>query len=64
MSQWHPKTDDLREYALTVMEECYANRERPKCSREDFYDGYMAALRVLRSRSAFKPDRWRDDTAE
>lgn len=36
----------------------YAARERAKCSREDFADGYIAALIDLRSKSSFKAGRW------
>lgn len=52
---WHPKEDDLNGYAHGLMEDAYRNRERPKCSREDFFDGYLAALRDIRARSMFKP---------
>jgi hypothetical protein len=64
MSKWHPKPEDLTPYMHQVMESAYEERERPRCSRDDFFDGYLAALRVLRSKSSFQPDHWRDDPAE
>lgn len=52
---WHPKESQLNGYALAQMEAAYQNRERPQCSRADFYDGYLSAMRDLRARSMFKP---------
>lgn len=64
MSHWHPKPDDLTPYMLQVMEQSYTERERPKCSRDDFHDGFLAALRVMRSRSSFKADRWEQQAGD
>lgn len=58
MSGWHPKEGDLSQYMRGRMEEAYQQRERPQCSRSDFFDGYLAALRDLRSRSSFRPGRF------
>lgn len=55
MSIWHPKESDLNRYMHGEMEAAYQQRERPQCSRADFFDGFLAALRVLRSSSSFKP---------
>lgn len=61
---WHPDERDLTTYMHGQIESAYQQRGRPKCSREDFFDGYMAALRDLRSRSSFKPDRFEPDAEE
>lgn len=45
--------DDLAPWARRELDRAYDERERPKCSREDFADGFIAALRALRSKSAF-----------
>jgi hypothetical protein len=50
---WHPSEDDLQIWAKNALEDAYQQRHRPKCSREDFADGWMAALVHLRSRSSF-----------
>lgn len=55
MTRWHPKASDLYAYIEARMEEAYQERERPRCSRDDFFDGYLAALRDHLPRSAFKP---------
>lgn len=55
---WHPKESDLNRYTHGLMEAAYAQRERPQCSRADFYDGYLSALRDIRSRSSFTPGRF------
>jgi len=55
---WHPLDSDLTSYMAGQMESSYQQRERPKCSRDDFQDGYLAALRDLRSRSSFRPGRF------
>jgi hypothetical protein len=55
MIVWHPKESDLNDYMHGQMEVAYQHRERTQCSRSDFYDGYLAALRDLRSKSSFKP---------
>lgn len=64
MKKWYPKPEDLTPYMLQVMESAYTERERPKCSRDDFFDGFLACLRAQRSRSSFKPDRWESEAAE
>jgi hypothetical protein len=53
--------DDLMPLARRLLEQAYADRERPKCSREDFEDGFIAALLALNSRSSFKPGAWPAD---
>lgn len=53
--------DDLTPRVQRLLERAYAARERAKCSREDFADGYIAALIDLRSRSSFKEGRWMPD---
>jgi hypothetical protein len=55
---WNPTEADLTTYMHAQAEAAYQQRARPKCSREDFLDGYAAALRDLRSRSSFRPDRF------
>lgn len=52
---WHPKKDDLWGYIAKRMEESYRNRERAKCSQDDYADGYIAALRDFSPRTSFKP---------
>lgn len=47
--------DDLAPWARRELERSYQQRERPKCSREDFTDGFIAALVALGSKSAFLP---------
>jgi hypothetical protein len=54
MSQWHPTEDDVYPYSVKRLEDSYQHRERPKCSRDDFADGYLAALRDYLPNSAFK----------
>lgn len=49
--------DDLTPWARRSLDEAYAERERPRCSREDFADGFIAALRSIGSRSSFLPGR-------
>jgi hypothetical protein len=61
---WYPKDSDLTDYMRGQMESAYMHRERAKCSREDFFDGYMAALRTLRSRSSFKPGQFEPGESE
>jgi hypothetical protein len=58
MSGWIPKEDDLARRAGDALEEAYSTRHRGKCSREDFADGWLAALRWLGSRSSFLPGRF------
>lgn len=64
MSRWHPKEDDVWGYVSTRMEESYQGRERPKCSRDDFADGYLTALRDFLPKSAFKPGRPEPEPAD
>jgi hypothetical protein len=54
-TRWYPKEGDLTDRSGAALDEAYATRERPKCSRDDFADGWMAALRWLGSRSSFRP---------
>lgn len=51
--RWYPAEDDLQVWARNALEDAYQQRQRPKCSREDFADGWIAALVYLRSRSSF-----------
>jgi len=53
--------DDLTPRMQRFLERAYEARERAKCSREDFADGYVAALIDLRSKSSFRPGRWMPD---
>lgn len=46
--------DTLTPYARRLLDQAYERRERPRCSREDFADGFIAALIALRSTSSFK----------
>lgn len=55
---WHPKEDDVWPHMAKQMEAAYQQRERPQCSRADFFDGYLAALRDYIPRSSFKPGRF------
>lgn len=64
MSGWHPKEDDLHAYIAKQMEAAYQQRERPQCSRADFFDGYLAALRDHLPRSAFKQGRRPETSAD
>lgn len=57
-NQWFPKEEDLRNRAARGLEEAYRTRERAKCSRNDFADGFMAGLRFLSARSEFKDGRF------
>lgn len=61
---WHPKETDLTAYMAGRLEEAYQNRERPRCSRDDFMDGFLAAMTVLMSKSSFRPGRWEAVTEE
>lgn len=47
--------NDLAPHMKRELDQAYETRERPRCSREDFADGFIAALVALRSRSSFKP---------
>lgn len=65
MSDWQPAEEDLTRRAGSAMEEAYRARHRSKASREDFADGWMAALHWLGSKSSFLPGRWeREEPAE
>ena len=44
---------DLEPWAKRDLDKAYETRERPRCSREDFADGWIAALIDLRSWSSF-----------
>lgn len=44
---------DLTQRMQRMLERAYRERDRSRCSREDFADGYIAALVDLRSRSSF-----------
>lgn len=48
---------DLAPWARRELDASYLDRERPRCSREDFADGFIAALIALKSKSAFLPGR-------
>lgn len=55
---WHSKESDLQPWMVRALEEAYQQRERPRCSREDFRDGFLSALVSINSKSSFLPDRW------
>lgn len=57
MSSKRLTEDDLEPWAKRDLDKAYETRERPRCSREDFADGYIAALVTLRAKSQFKPGR-------
>lgn len=46
--------NDLQPWAQRDLERAYETRERPRCSREDFADGFIAGLVSARSWSSFK----------
>ena len=52
--------EDLTPYMQRVFEDAYQERDRKQSSREDFAAGFLAALVAMRSRSSFRPDRWRE----
>lgn len=58
---WFPRDGDLTDYMRGQLEAAYQQRERPKCSRDDFTDGFLSALRLLRSKSSFRPGRFEPD---
>jgi hypothetical protein len=62
--RWYPKESDLRPGAGRALDEAYQQRERAKCSRDDFADGWMAALRWLHWAGAFKDGRFEPDTTD
>lgn len=64
MSRWIPSEQDLRRYMQKELEAAYQERHRVRCSREDFADGFLAALRVLHSSSSFLPGRFEPDEDE
>jgi hypothetical protein len=47
--------NDLEPWAKRNLEKAYETRERPRCSREDFADGFIAGLVSIRARTEFKP---------
>jgi hypothetical protein len=51
--RWYPAEDDLQVWTRNALEDAYQQRQRPKCSRDDFSDGFLAALVYLGSRSSF-----------
>ena len=61
---WRPRETDLTSYMHGELEAAYQQRERPRCSRDDFADGFLAALRLLHSRSSFRPARWMAEDLE
>ncbi len=48
---------DLEPWAKRALDQAYETRERPRCSREDFTDGFIAGLLSVKARSMFKPSR-------
>lgn len=58
VSGWRPREADLTTYMQGQIEKAYQQRERPRCSRDDFADGFMAALVLLRSKSSFQEGRF------
>jgi hypothetical protein len=52
-----PRKEDLTPWAQRQMDTAYRERERPKCSREDFEDGYLAALVYANVFSSFLIDK-------
>lgn len=61
MTMWHPSEDDLTHFNAQALEAAYQGRARPKCSRDDFADGWMACLVYLRARSAFRSGRYQTE---
>lgn len=57
MSDKRPTEDDLEPWARRSLDQAYETRDRPRCSREDFADGFIAALVAMKARSMFKPGR-------
>lgn len=49
--------NDLEPWAQRALDKAYETRERPRCSREDFADGFIAGLVAVKARSMFKPGR-------
>ena len=56
--RWHPREGQLATHAAGALEDAYGNRARVRCSRDDFAEGWMAALAWLHSRSSFRPGEW------
>lgn len=50
--------DDLAPWMQRAAEAAYERRVRKQTSREDFFDGYVSALRDIGSISSFKPGRF------
>lgn len=53
-----PTIDDLITYERRRFESAYHERDRNRCSRKDFLDGWLSSLVENRVRSAFRPERW------
>lgn len=49
--------ENLQPWAKRALDPAYEarTRPRPKCSKEDFADGFVAALDYVKSASSFKP---------
>lgn len=47
--------EDLEPWGRRALDLAYETRERPRCSREDFADGFIAGLVAVKARSMFKP---------
>lgn len=56
---WHPTEEELQIWAANALEDAYQQRDRKKCSRDDFRDGFISGLVYLRSRSSFIE--WKED---
>jgi hypothetical protein len=41
---FHLREDDLTPEQKRLLDAAYRRRQRPKCSREDFVDGYLACM--------------------
>lgn len=48
------RESDLEPWAQRDLDRAYETRERPRCSREDFADGFIAGLVSVRAWSSFK----------
>jgi hypothetical protein len=57
MSSERLTESDLETWGRRMLDKAYETRERPRCSREDFADGFIAALVAVGARSLFKPGR-------
>jgi hypothetical protein len=61
---WRPREEQLEPWTRRALEEAYQGRERARCSRDDFRDGFLSALLYLRSKSSFKTGEWAPDEDE